>query len=203
MKKKIWAISGIIAVLLVSITGLAIATFDPMEGKGDPAPQGDGSSLLNDPMEGKGDPAPQGDGSSLLNDPMEGKGEGKVLSPNEEVTTRAEVYIGSDKETAELVDVINVTSCVTYMGKGYAIISGRAGPYSMPAASSGWVTVNFPITFTGTPNVVWTNEVYPYTARAYYAIDRSWIGASSFDARITTVDALSNNYIQYFAMGPV
>ena len=183
--KKIWAI-GIIAVLLVSSIGLAMATFDPMEGKGDPAPPGDGSSLLNDPMEGKG--------------------EGTVLSPApeyEEVITSAEVYIGSDKETAELVDVINVTSRVTYTGRGYAIVSGRAGPYSMPAASSGWVTVPFPVTFTDTPNVVWTNEVYPYTARAYYAIDRNWIGLNSFDARITTVDALSNNYIQYFAMGPV
>ena len=162
MNKKIWAI-GIIALLVVGGIGLAMATFDPMEGKG----------------------------------------EGIVLSPAsgyKEVTTRAEVYVGSDKETAELVDVINVTSYVTYVGSN-TIVSGRAGPYSAPASSSGWVTVNYPITFSDTPNVVWTNEVYPYEAKAHYAIDRNYISTSSFDARITADDELSNNYIQFIAIG--
>jgi len=39
--------------------------------------------------------------------------------------------------------------------------------------------------------------VYPYTARAYYAINRGWITTTYFDDRIFAVDALTNNYINW------
>lgn len=111
--------------------------------------------------------------------------------------TKAKVY----KESDELVAVLNVTSYVTHSGS-YTIVSGRTDSYSLSAGETALIRVHFPIVFKDTPNVVWTNEVYPYEAKAHYAIDRGWISTSSFDARITAIDDLSNNYIQYIAIGP-
>lgn len=115
--------------------------------------------------------------------------------------TKAKVYKESDKESAELVAVLNVTSYVTHSGS-CTIVSGRTEPYSLSAGETALIRVHFPIVFEDIPNVVWTNEIYPYEAKAHYAIDRSWIDTDSFDARITAIDDLSNNYIQYIAIGP-
>ena len=115
--------------------------------------------------------------------------------------TKAKVYKESDKESAELVAVLNVTSYVTHSGS-YTIVGGRTDSYSLSAGETALIRVHFPIVFKDIPNVVWTNEVYPYEAKAHYAIDRGWISTSSFDARITATDDLSNNYIQYIAIGP-
>lgn len=122
----------------------------------------------------------------------------------EKRSIRVEVYEGADKESAELVAVLNGTFYVANFG-GYAIVSGNSSEYSRYAGQSTWTRVYFPdgITFIGTPNVVLTNEVYPWNARAYYAIDKGWIGTSSLDARITAIDALVDNRIQSFAAGPV
>lgn len=116
--------------------------------------------------------------------------------------TKAKVYKESDKESAELVAVLNVTSYVTHSGS-CTIVSGRTEPYSLSAGETALIRVHFPIVFEDIPNVVWTNEIDPYEAKAHYAIDRSWIDTDSFDARITAIDDLSNNYIQYIAIGPV
>lgn len=100
----------------------------------------------------------------------------------------------------ESVDDVGVTATTN----STLILRGRYGPYSVNAGSSIYRTVSFsPYQFSSTPRVVWTNEVYPYTARAYYGIDRNWIGTSSFDARITAVDTLSNNYINWIAIGTI
>jgi len=100
----------------------------------------------------------------------------------------------------ESVDDVGVTATTN----STLILRGRYGPYSVNAGSSIYRTVSFsPYQFSSPPRVVWTNEVYPYTARAYYAIDRNWIGTNSFDARITAVDTLSNNYINWIAIGTI
>lgn len=197
MNKKVWAIS-IIAVLLVSGIGLAMAAeriYDPDKGWGE---------VANTPPK----PAPQPEVSESALE--EAKEEGTVDLPPiatisvEKRPIRVEVYEGADKESAELVAVLNGTSYVANFGS-YAIVSGNSSAYSRSAGQSTWTRVYFPdgITFTDTPNVVLTNEVYPWSARAYYAIDRGWIRTSYFDARITAVDALTDNYIQFFAAGPV
>lgn len=79
---------------------------------------------------------------------------------------------------------------------------GRWGPYSVSAGTSKYFRVSFPTPAPDVPVISWTNEVYPFSAKAHYAIDRGYIPTTYFDARITAVDALTNNYINWIGFVP-
>lgn len=95
----------------------------------------------------------------------------------------------------------SITSAVASKSPAELYIDyGRWGPYSVSAGTSRYFRIYFHFTFPVTPTVTWSNEVYPFSARGHYAIDRGYITTTYFDARVYAVDGLTDNYVNFQAI---